>query len=182
MRTGIRQGPCIAMGLLVAAGAHAQPSQATEELKAQLEQALKVIRDLQDRVNALEQQRVATPGTPAAPGVAVPRPAVEGAPVIAPNAVAEKGAEDSGKVVPTTQTDLLLFHSRRIGLSEQGREVPIIAGAKLAGKIGEQFTVGALNVQTDRSDNLPGSNYGVFQIRRKTNTSSAQTRKSQSSS
>jgi len=97
VRITIRQALCIATGLLVAAGAHAQSTQATDELKAQLEQALKVISDLQNRVNALEQQRAATPGTPAAPGVTVPKPAVEGAPVIGPDAVAETGARDSGK-------------------------------------------------------------------------------------
>ena len=40
-----------------------------------------------------------------------------------------------------------LFFSRRIGLS-RGQEVPIQAGARLTGKIGD-FQVGVLNIQTD---------------------------------
>jgi hypothetical protein len=41
----------------------------------------------------------------------------------------------------------ILFFSRRIGL-EEGRTVPIIAGGRLAGKVG-RLSVGALNIQTD---------------------------------
>ena len=76
------------------------------------------------------------------------------------------GAFEFGNLQGEGGSEVKLYHSRRIGLSDEGQEVPIIAGAKVAGKIGEQFTVGALNVQTDRTDGLPGSNYGVFQLRR----------------
>ena len=45
----------------------------------------------------------------------------------------------------------LLFYSRRIGL-EEGRAIPIIAGGKVTGKVGE-YGVGLLNVLTDEFDN-----------------------------
>ncbi len=44
-------------------------------------------------------------------------------------------------------SDLQLFYSRRIGLSE-GQEVPILGGSKLTGRVGG-WTVGAMNVVTD---------------------------------
>ena len=40
-----------------------------------------------------------------------------------------------------------MFHSRRIGLHE-GREVPIIAGGRLTGRVG-RFSLGLTNIQTD---------------------------------
>ena len=40
-----------------------------------------------------------------------------------------------------------MFHSRRIGLHE-GREVPIIAGGQLTGRVG-RFSLGLTNIQTD---------------------------------
>lgn len=50
------------------------------------------------------------------------------------------------------ETDLLPFHSRRIGLSE-GQEVPIIAGGKVTGRQ-SRYNIGFLDVQTARVDDL----------------------------
>ena len=44
-----------------------------------------------------------------------------------------------------------LFHSRRIGLSDAGEPIPIIAGGKLTGKVGA-YTLGFLNLQTNDFD------------------------------
>jgi TolB-like protein/DNA-binding transcriptional ArsR family regulator len=41
----------------------------------------------------------------------------------------------------------VMFHSRRIGLNE-GREVPIVAGGRLTGRVG-RFSLGLINIQTD---------------------------------
>lgn len=62
--------------------------------------------------------------------------------------------------------ELKLYHSRRIGLSESGQAIPILAGAKLAGKIGDKYTVGLLTVQTDDASGQPGSNFGVVRLQR----------------
>ena len=56
-----------------------------------------------------------------------------------------------------------MFFSRRIGL-EQGQIVPIDAGARLTGKIGN-VDVGALNINTDGSD-LPGIESTSFSVLR----------------
>ena len=49
-----------------------------------------------------------------------------------------------------------LFFSRRIGLTEAGDAVPIIAGARLTGKVGRN-DIAVLNVQTNEFDGLAGS-------------------------
>ena len=59
-----------------------------------------------------------------------------------------------------------IFHSRRIGL-EADQEVPIIAGARVTGKVGA-FDVGALNIQTD-DEALSGAmptNFTVVRVKR----------------
>jgi len=59
-----------------------------------------------------------------------------------------------------------LFYSRRIGL-EQGQQVRILGGARLAGRTGK-WDIGILNMQTDRLDelDLPSENFGVYRAKR----------------
>jgi len=66
---------------------------------------------------------------------------------------------------PTPDEDLLLFFSRRIGLSPAGTAVPIVAGARLTGKAAG-FSVGALTVQTESTSSSPATNYSVLRLRR----------------
>ena len=70
------------------------------------------------------------------------------------------------------ERNLQMFFSRRIGLTTDRRQVPIIGGAKMTGRAGA-FDVGLLNVQTGRLDDpadgtrsAPGSNYTVFRAKR----------------
>ncbi len=56
------------------------------------------------------------------------------------------------------QTDL--FFSRRIGLSDAGTPIPILAGARLAGKSGSN-NIGLLNIQTDSAFGKAGDNFFV---------------------
>ena len=58
----------------------------------------------------------------------------------------------------TVETDL--FFSRRIGLSDTGQPIPIIGGARLAGKSG-RHNVGFLDIQTDSAFGRPGDNFLV---------------------
>ncbi len=58
-----------------------------------------------------------------------------------------------------------LFHSRRIGLTELGRPVRIIGGARLVGRWGG-WDAGFLNMQTAESETLPSENFGVLRLRR----------------
>ncbi len=66
---------------------------------------------------------------------------------------------------PQNERNLQMFFSRRIGLTEDRQPVPILAGAKLVGHA-MGMDIGVLNVQTDRKDLLPGSNYAVFRAKR----------------
>ncbi len=56
----------------------------------------------------------------------------------------------------TVETDL--FFSRRIGLSDTGQVIPIIGGARLAGKQG-RHNIGILDIQTDSAFGRPGDNF-----------------------
>jgi Domain of unknown function (DUF5916)/Carbohydrate family 9 binding domain-like len=58
----------------------------------------------------------------------------------------------------TVETDL--FFSRRIGLSDSGAPIPIVAGGRLAGKQG-RHSVGLLDIQTDSAFGRPGDNFLV---------------------
>jgi hypothetical protein len=63
------------------------------------------------------------------------------------------------------ERNLQMFFSRRIGLTDDRRPVPVIGGAKVTGRAGG-FDLGVLNVQTDRFDQTPGSNYAVVRAKR----------------
>ncbi len=58
-----------------------------------------------------------------------------------------------------------LFHSRRIGLTDDGRPVRILGGARVVGRWGG-MDVGVLDMQTAESDALPAENFGVLRVRR----------------
>ncbi len=58
-----------------------------------------------------------------------------------------------------------LFHSRRIGLTEDGQPVRILGGARVVGRWG-RWDVGFLDMQTAESEVLPSENFGVFRLRR----------------
>jgi hypothetical protein len=53
------------------------------------------------------------------------------------------------------------FYSRRIGLTSDGRAIPILAGARLLGKEGAT-TIGAMSLQTAKKDTIPSTNYTVL--------------------
>ncbi len=59
-----------------------------------------------------------------------------------------------------------LFFSRRIGL-DQRRTVPILGGGRLTGKVGD-FSVGAINIQTDDSEvtDAVATNFSVLRVKR----------------
>jgi Domain of unknown function (DUF5916) len=66
---------------------------------------------------------------------------------------------------PTPDEDLLLFFSRRIGLTDSGREIPILGGARLTGRAAG-LLVGAMTAQTRAADGEPATNYTVLRLRR----------------
>ncbi len=60
-----------------------------------------------------------------------------------------------------------LFFSRQVGLSPLGRDIPIVAGARVTGKVGRNL-IGALNI-TSKKDDLtrsPQTNFTVLRVKR----------------
>jgi len=53
------------------------------------------------------------------------------------------------------------FFSRRIGLN-----VPVNAGGRLSGRLGDDWRIGLMNIQTGKEDNIPASNYSVAVLQR----------------
>ena len=51
-----------------------------------------------------------------------------------------------------------LFFSRRIGIGEGGKQIPILAGARLSGKVSDSLTVGFLNMQTENVSSVAAAN------------------------
>ena len=59
-----------------------------------------------------------------------------------------------------------VFFSRRIGIGEEGQQVPIVGGGRLSGKVGDNTNIGFLNMQTAaQGDNVAGQNFTVARIR-----------------
>lgn len=66
--------------------------------------------------------------------------------------------------VPTPDEDLLMFFSRRVGVADDGRAIPITAGGRLTGKVGGT-SLGAIVMRTDGIEGIPGSDYAVVRVR-----------------
>jgi len=86
---------------------------------------------------------------------------------------------EEGSAVVADPGLLSLFYSRSIGLSQDGREVPILGGARLSGNVGP-YTVGFMNIETDETEyavggravRLPKANYTVARLKRNVLSSS----------
>ncbi len=61
--------------------------------------------------------------------------------------------------------EFTLFHSRRIGLDENGLPIPIVGGGRVTGQAGG-WGIGVLNMQTDGRRDLPAENFSVARLRR----------------
>ena len=72
-------------------------------------------------------------------------------------------ATGRGRIVSNTP---VMFFSRRIGLTN-GRLTPIVAGARLTGKVGD-YSIGVLNIQSDEEAeaDAPPANFSVVRIKR----------------
>jgi hypothetical protein len=60
-----------------------------------------------------------------------------------------------------------IFFSRRIGLSDDGAQIPILGGGRLSGKVGSNTNVGFLNMQTAAvgATGTPRQNFTVGRVR-----------------
>jgi Domain of unknown function (DUF5916)/Carbohydrate family 9 binding domain-like len=61
--------------------------------------------------------------------------------------------------------DMILFFSRRIGLSDAGAAIPILGGTRLTGRAAG-FSLGALNIQQRSTVTTPSTNYTALRLRR----------------
>lgn len=75
------------------------------------------------------------------------------------------GGGGGGRQDSAARNDVILFYSRRIGLSSAFEAIPIAAGSRLTGRVG-RFSVGALNIQQRRFGNTPGTNFTALRLRR----------------
>ena len=68
-------------------------------------------------------------------------------------------------VPPTPDEDMLLFFSRRIGITPGGARVRIPAGARLTGTVGS-FGIGALAMRTERAGATPANTYSTLRLKK----------------
>jgi hypothetical protein len=61
--------------------------------------------------------------------------------------------------------DFTLFNSRQIGLTPDGRPLPIIGGGRVSGRVGS-WEVGLLDMQTQSALGNPAENFGVVRAKR----------------
>ena len=59
-----------------------------------------------------------------------------------------------------------LFFSRRIGLTNDGQQVPIYGGVRMIGRM-KTWDLGFMDMQTQRLDSIPSENFGVLRVRRR---------------
>jgi hypothetical protein len=78
----------------------------------------------------------------------------------------------STTTAPRLDTDLYYFFSRRIGLTPDGRPIPILGGARLSGAAGG-VNVGLMTVQTRDTATTPNNNYTIARIRKGVRNNSA---------
>ncbi len=77
----------------------------------------------------------------------------------------DTGGAGGGGTIGGRGRDVIPFFSRRIGLSESGTPLPIVAGARLTGQIGG-FDLGVLNMQVGSLGDTPSDNWSVFRLKR----------------
>jgi len=74
--------------------------------------------------------------------------------------------ENAGTFEFGTPQEVEIFFSRRIGIDESGGPVPIDAGLRLSGKVGN-YQIGLLNMQTRRvAGRAPANNFGAVRVSR----------------
>jgi hypothetical protein len=74
--------------------------------------------------------------------------------------------ENAGYFAVGNPGEVDLFFSRRIGIGVDGRSIPIVAGGRLTGRVG-QYSIGLLNMQTDElAGEISANNFLVARLSR----------------
>lgn len=72
--------------------------------------------------------------------------------------------ENAGLFTVGSPGEVEIFFSRRIGLDESGRAIPILGGGRVSGKVGKS-DVGLLNMQTEALGALQANNFTVARFK-----------------
>jgi hypothetical protein len=77
------------------------------------------------------------------------------------------GGGAGGQRQNAVSNDLIFFHSRRIGLSEDADSIPIpiLGGTRLTGRVGD-YAIGILNIQQREQGLSPSTNFTVGRVRK----------------
>ncbi|MCZ6459036.1 MAG: DUF5916 domain-containing protein, partial [Gammaproteobacteria bacterium] len=82
--------------------------------------------------------------------------------------------ENAGQFQVGTPREVELFFSRKIGISDDGGQIPIEAGVRLSGKIGDRTNVGFLQMRSERvSGEAPRNDYTVARLNKEFDNRSA---------
>jgi len=73
--------------------------------------------------------------------------------------------ENAGLFSVGQPSQIEVFFSRRIGISEDGGQIPLIGGGRLSGKVGRNTNIGLLNMQTASLSGSPANNFTVARVR-----------------
>jgi hypothetical protein len=74
--------------------------------------------------------------------------------------------ENAGLFTAGNSGEVDLFFSRRIGIAKTGEQIPIVAGARISGKV-KGWNVGLIDMQTKAVAGVaPGNNFGVARVSR----------------
>jgi len=72
--------------------------------------------------------------------------------------------ENAGLFTAGNSGEVDLFFSRRIGIARTGEQIPIVAGARISGKV-RGWNLGLIDMQTKAVDRVaPGNNFGVARV------------------
>ena len=73
--------------------------------------------------------------------------------------------ENAGQFIVGNNGEVELFFSRRIGIGEDGAQIPIDGGVRVSGKVGSRTNVGFLYMSSEAVDGIaPGNQYTVARI------------------
>ena len=75
------------------------------------------------------------------------------------------GGGGGGRQDSAARNDVVLFHSRSIGISGAGDDIPILGGTRLTGRAGA-YSVGVLNIQQRSEGTVPSTNFTALRLRR----------------
>jgi hypothetical protein len=73
--------------------------------------------------------------------------------------------ENAGQFTVGNPREVELFFSRRIGIGNNGSQIPVDGGARLSGKIGQTTNIGLLYMATEDVEGVePGNKFGVLRV------------------